>query len=107
MSFTELPQEIQERFHWAKPDGPREPFYAAGQRRPKIRLFWQKSSRPGLLSSPASCLLSVISVLDDSPQREQDAHRDEERFIVRAHEKLTELLELQRAIHELAVNLIV
>jgi hypothetical protein len=25
--FTELPQEIQERFHWAKPDAPREPFY--------------------------------------------------------------------------------
>src|SRR5438093_13578663 len=25
--FTELPQEIQERFHWAKPEGPREPFY--------------------------------------------------------------------------------
>src|SRR5439155_22413201 len=25
--FTELPQEVQERFHWAKPDVPREPFY--------------------------------------------------------------------------------
>ena len=25
--FTELPQEVQERFHWAKPDGPSEPFY--------------------------------------------------------------------------------
>jgi len=25
--FTELPQEVQERFHWAKPDEPREPFY--------------------------------------------------------------------------------
>jgi hypothetical protein len=25
--FTELPQEIQERFHWAKPEAPREPFY--------------------------------------------------------------------------------
>jgi hypothetical protein len=25
--FTELPQEVQERFHWAKPDGPREPLY--------------------------------------------------------------------------------
>jgi hypothetical protein len=25
--FTELPQEIQERFHWAKPEPPREPFY--------------------------------------------------------------------------------
>src|SRR5262245_64388437 len=60
---------------------------AAGQRRAKIRLFWQKSSRPGLLLSPAWGLLSVISVLDDNQQREQDAHRDEKRFIVRAHEK--------------------
>src|SRR5947207_10649539 len=26
--FTELPQEVQERFHWAKPEPPREPFYS-------------------------------------------------------------------------------
>src|SRR6266536_6253589 len=65
---------------------------AGGQRRPKIRLLWQKSSLPGLLSSPASRLLSVISVLDDSQQREQHAHRDGKRFIVRAHEKLTEFI---------------
>ena len=25
--FTELPPEVQERFHWAKPDETREPFY--------------------------------------------------------------------------------
>jgi hypothetical protein len=25
--FTELPQDVQERFHWAKPEAPREPFY--------------------------------------------------------------------------------
>jgi hypothetical protein len=25
--FTELPQEVQERFHWAKPEAPRDPFY--------------------------------------------------------------------------------
>ncbi|MGA7274088.1 MAG: hypothetical protein WBX14_04510, partial [Candidatus Udaeobacter sp.] len=25
--FTELPQEVQERLHWAKPEAPREPFY--------------------------------------------------------------------------------
>ena len=52
-------------------------------------------------------LLWVISVLDDSRQRQQGAHRDEERFIVCAHEKLTEFLEPQEAIHELAVNPIV
>ena len=26
--FTELSQELQERFHWAKPNDPREPFYS-------------------------------------------------------------------------------
>src|SRR5215471_8323102 len=26
--FTELPQEVQERFHWAPPQAPREPFYS-------------------------------------------------------------------------------
>jgi hypothetical protein len=82
-------------------------FTAGGQRRPKIRLFWQKSSLPGALLSPASRLLSVISVLDDSQQRNQDAHRDEERIIVRAREKLTAFLELQQPMHEFAVNLIV
>jgi len=35
-----------------------------------------------------------------------DAHRDRNRFVVRADEKLTAFLELQRAIHEFAVSLI-
>ena len=26
--FAELPQEVQERFHWARPEPPREPFYS-------------------------------------------------------------------------------
>jgi len=26
--FTELPQDIQERFHWTKPEAPRQPFYS-------------------------------------------------------------------------------
>ncbi len=26
--FSELPQDVQERFHWVKPEAPREPFYA-------------------------------------------------------------------------------
>ncbi len=25
--FTELPPDVQERFHWVKPQAPREPFY--------------------------------------------------------------------------------
>jgi hypothetical protein len=36
-----------------------------------------------------------------------DAHRDDgQRFIVRANEKQTAFVELQRAIHEFAVSLI-
>jgi hypothetical protein len=26
--FTELPKDVQERFHWEKPEPPREPFYS-------------------------------------------------------------------------------
>jgi hypothetical protein len=26
--FAELPQELQERFHWTPPEAPREPFYS-------------------------------------------------------------------------------
>ena len=35
-----------------------------------------------------------------------DAYRDGKRFVVRADEKLTAFLEVQRAIHEKAVSLI-
>jgi hypothetical protein len=34
-----------------------------------------------------------------------DAHRDENRFVVLADEKLTAFVELERAIHEFAVDL--
>jgi hypothetical protein len=35
-----------------------------------------------------------------------DTHRDGKRFVVRADEKLTAFLELQRAIHQFAVDFI-
>jgi SH3-like domain-containing protein len=35
-----------------------------------------------------------------------DAHRDGKRYVVRADEKLTGFVELERAIHEFAVDLI-
>ena len=35
-----------------------------------------------------------------------DAHRDGKRFIVRAEEILTAFVELERAIHQFAVNLV-
>jgi len=36
-----------------------------------------------------------------------DAHRDRKRFIVRADEMLNAFVELQRAIHEFAVSLVI
>lgn len=30
--FAELPQDVQERFHWAKPEEPRKPFYGLAAR---------------------------------------------------------------------------
>jgi len=36
-----------------------------------------------------------------------DAHRDGKRFVVRADEKLTAFVELETAIHEFAVSLVV
>src|SRR6476469_6401150 len=59
---------------------------AAGQRQPKIRLFWQDSSPPRLLSAPPWDLLSIMSVLDDSQQYEQAVYRGGKRLIVRARE---------------------
>src|SRR5262249_62236124 len=53
---------------------------AAGQLRPKIRLFWQKSSQWGLLSSPAWGLLSIISFFDRRLHARQKKHRDRHRI---------------------------
>ena len=64
--FAELPQEVQERFHWAKPEPPREPFYSRVAAAVEDPAALAKIIAAGLLSSPASRLLSVISVLDDS-----------------------------------------
>jgi hypothetical protein len=49
-----------------------------------------------------------ISALDDTGRTiwTVDAHRDGKRFVVRADEKLTAFVELQRAIHEFAVGLV-
>ncbi len=52
--------------------------------------------------------LGWVSVLDDQGRTVWivDAHRDRKRFVVRADEKLTAFLELQRTIHEFAVGLV-
>ena len=58
--------------------------------------------------SKAGWSLGWVSALDGAGRTIWivDAHRDGKRFIVRADEKLTAFLELQRAIHEFAVSLI-
>jgi hypothetical protein len=52
--------------------------------------------------------LGYVSALDSQGRTLWivDAHRDGKRFIVRADEILTAFLELERAIHEYAVDLI-
>jgi len=53
----------------------------------------------------ASYELGLVSAIDSNGRTIwiADAHRDGKRFIVRADEKLTAFVELQRAIHGFAV----
>ena len=56
----------------------------------------------------AGCSLGWVSALDSEGRTIWivDAHFDGRRFVVRADEKLTAFVELQRAIHKFAVSLI-
>ena len=59
--------------------------------------------------SKAGCTWGYVSAVDASGRTIwiADAHRDDgKRFLVRADEKLTAFVELQRAIHKFAVSLI-
>ena len=50
--FTELPQEVQERFHWAKPEPPREPFYGR----------WAAAAEdPAVLAKMIAIVTSIIA----------------------------------------------
>ena len=58
----------------------------------------------------AGCSLDCVSAVDSRRQTIwiADAHRDNgKRFIVRADEMLNAFLEMQRAIHEFAVSLVI
>ena len=84
--FTELPQDVQERFHWAKPEAPREPFYsrwAAAAEDPAVLAK--------IIAAGASIAASVGLVINyirsrRQPTGQQDAHRDGKGFIVPADE---------------------
>jgi hypothetical protein len=74
--FTELPQDVQERFHWAKPEAPREPFYsrwAAAAEDPAVLAK--------IIAAGASIIASLGLVINyirsrRQPTTEQHAHRD-------------------------------
>jgi hypothetical protein len=52
--FTELPQDVQERFHWAKPEPPREPFYGR----------WAAAAEdPAVLAKMIAIGTSIIAVV--------------------------------------------
>jgi len=64
--FTELPQDVQERFHWAKPEAPREPFYgrwAAAAEDPAVLAK--------IIAAGASILASVGLVINYIRSRRQ------------------------------------
>src|SRR6266567_5974480 len=50
--FSELPQDVQERFHWAKPEAPREPFYSR----------WPAAAEdPAVLAKIIAAMTSIIA----------------------------------------------
>ena len=50
--FTELPREVQERFHWRKPEAPREPFYSR----------WAAAAEdPAVLAKIIAAVTSIIA----------------------------------------------
>ena len=59
--------------------------------------------------SKAGWNLGCVSAVDSEGRTIwiADPHRDGKRFVVHANEKLTAILELERATHEFAVDLIV
>jgi hypothetical protein len=68
--FTELPQDVQERFHWAKPEEPREPFYrslAAAVEDPAVLAK--------IIAAGASIVASVALVINHIRSRRQPTIR--------------------------------
>ena len=68
--FTELPQDVQERFHWAKPEPPREPFYsrwAAAAEDPAVLAK--------IIAAGASIIASVALVINHIRSRRQPTMR--------------------------------
>ena len=68
--FTELPQDVQERFHWAKPEAPREPFYsrwAAAAEDPAVLAK--------IIAAGASIIASVALVISHIRSRRQPTMR--------------------------------
>jgi hypothetical protein len=50
--FTELPQDVQERFHWTPPEPPREPFYGR----------WAAAAEdPAVLAKIIAAVTSIIA----------------------------------------------
>jgi hypothetical protein len=64
--FTELPADVQERFHWATPEAPREPFYerwAAATEDP--------AALAKIIAFGASIIASVVLVIRHLRSRRQ------------------------------------
>ena len=85
--FTELPQDVQERFHWAKPEPPREPFYS----RLEAAAAEDPAALAKIIAVGSSVIASVGLVINYIRSRRKPTTRIQrrKRLIVRADEMLT------------------
>jgi hypothetical protein len=70
--FAELPQEVQERFHWAKPEAPREPFYG---RLAAAAAAEDPAALAKIIAAGTSIIASVALVIAHIRSRRQPAMR--------------------------------
>ena len=68
--FTELPQEVQQRFHWAKPEPPREPFYGRWAAETEDPAVLAK-----IIAVATSVIASVALVINHIRSRQRPATR--------------------------------
>jgi hypothetical protein len=68
--FTELPQDVQERFHWAKPEEPREPYYSRWAAAPEDPAVLAK-----IIAFGTSIIAVVVLVINHIRSRRKPTRR--------------------------------
>jgi len=70
--FAELPQDVQERFHWAQPKAPREPFY---RRWAAAAAAEDPAALAKIIAAGTSIIASVVLVINYIRSRRQPTTR--------------------------------